>query len=214
MNRDTFRIVRDDGSSRSGRGPKPGARRAIGAGSGRSCWSWRAAGCCRDLHGHQHRRQRPWLAALWARRGEWSRERRHDRLRCHGLRYTADDHPGGSELELSEPVGMETIKGPAAGVTISGGGKSGVFQVESGVTATLSGLTITGGRVAAGEYGGGVFISSMANLSLTDCTISGNSARIRRRPLQYRHDDADRLHHQRQLGRIRRRPVQLGHGQP
>ena len=56
-------------------------------------------------------------------------------------------------LELSDTGGWQTITGPAAGVTISGGGKSGVFQVNAGVTATLSGLTITDGtrhRSAAG----------------------------------------------------------------
>ncbi len=48
-------------------------------------------------------------------------------------------------LELSQTGGLETITGPAAGVTISGGGTSGVFQVNAGATATLSGLTITDG---------------------------------------------------------------------
>ena len=48
-------------------------------------------------------------------------------------------------LELSQTSGLETITGPQAAVTISGGGKSGVFQVDRGVTASISGLTITGG---------------------------------------------------------------------
>src|SRR5207253_8059929 len=47
----------------------------------------------------------------------------------------------GSPLELSDPSGMETITGPAAGVTINGGGRSGVFQVDAGVSAALSKLT-------------------------------------------------------------------------
>ncbi len=34
-------------------------------------------------------------------------------------------------LELSNTSGLETITGPAAGVTISGGGTSGVFQVDA-----------------------------------------------------------------------------------
>ena len=41
--------------------------------------------------------------------------------------------------------GTQTITGPAAGVTISGGQKSRVFQVDANVTASLSGLTLTGG---------------------------------------------------------------------
>ena len=43
------------------------------------------------------------------------------------------------QLELSNTSGTETITGPAAGVTISGGGLSRVFQVDGGVTATSRG---------------------------------------------------------------------------
>ena len=49
----------------------------------------------------------------------------------------------GSELELSRPVPIFTITGPAAGVTISAGGLSGVFQIDKTVTAYISGLTIS-----------------------------------------------------------------------
>ena len=52
----------------------------------------------------------------------------------------------GSQLELSDTTGTETITGPAAGVTVSGGGLSRVFQVDGLVTASISGLTITGGN--------------------------------------------------------------------
>ena len=51
----------------------------------------------------------------------------------------------GTQLELSNKSGTETIQGPAAGVTVSGNNASRVFQVDSGVTASISGLTITGG---------------------------------------------------------------------
>ena len=81
------------------------------------------------------------------------------------------------QLELSDTTGTETITGPAAGVTVSGGGASRVFQVDSGVTASISGLTITG----------------------------GSSALAGRRPVQLRHDHADQLHRQRQLRQLRRR---------
>ena len=50
-----------------------------------------------------------------------------------------------SRLDLTDTGGKQTITGPAAGVTISGGGKVGVFNIGSGVTASLSGMTITGG---------------------------------------------------------------------
>jgi len=103
-------------------------------------------------------------------------------------------------LELSDTRGLQTITGPAAGVTLDAGGQSGVFLMDSGVTASLSGLTITGGSATgyfvsgggifnsgdltlagctlsgnSADYGGGIFNSG--ELTLTDCTISGNSAR-------------------------------------
>ncbi len=79
----------------------------------------------------------------------------------------------GSPIELSNTSGTETIVGPAEGVTVSGGGLSRVLQVDANVTASISGLTITGGSVngpGAGlaNYGGTV--------TLTNCTVSGNSA--------------------------------------
>ncbi len=76
------------------------------------------------------------------------------------------------QLELSDTSGTETIKGPAAGVTVSGGGTSRVFQVDSGVTATLTGLTISGGSTAGN--GGGLY--NKGTTTLTNCTVSGNSA--------------------------------------
>ncbi len=79
---------------------------------------------------------------------------------------------GGTQLTLSNTTGTQTITAPAAGVTVSGGGNSRVFQVDSGVTASISGLAITGGNAGNGgglaDYGG--------NLTLNNCTISGNSA--------------------------------------
>ncbi len=79
---------------------------------------------------------------------------------------------GGTELKLIDASGPQTIIGPAAGVTISGGGNSPLLEVGGGVTATLSDLTLTGGSTTAN--GGGLFNEGTANL--TDCTISGNTA--------------------------------------
>ena len=76
------------------------------------------------------------------------------------------------ELELSDTTGSETIIGPAAGVTISGGGLSRVFDVDGGVTAILSGLIISGGSTTG--YGGGIYNNGSTTLS--GCTVSGNSA--------------------------------------
>ena len=100
-------------------------------------------------------------------------------------------------------------------MTISGGGAIRVFDIDSGVTASLTDLTITGGRrrkTAAVDW---------ARVTLTDDTISGNYAgnttpdvrirrgstanaqwrhgrrklrRLRRRPAEKRPDDAHRLH--------------------
>ena len=59
----------------------------------------------------------------------------------------------GGQLELSDTSGTETITGPAAGVTVSGGGLSRVFQIDGGVTAEIDGLTITGGKITGGNAG-------------------------------------------------------------
>ncbi|MGO9462978.1 MAG: beta strand repeat-containing protein, partial [Isosphaeraceae bacterium] len=74
------------------------------------------------------------------------------------------------QLELS--AGTVTITGPAADVTISGGGASRVFQIDDGVTATITGLTITGGSTSGN--GGGIL--NYGNLTITDSTLTGNTA--------------------------------------
>jgi CSLREA domain-containing protein len=81
------------------------------------------------------------------------------------------------QLELSNTTGTTTISGPAASVTVSAGGGIRVFQVDSGVTTSISGLTITGGRgnnFGFGQGGGGL-ANYGGNLTLTDCTVSGNA---------------------------------------
>ncbi len=75
------------------------------------------------------------------------------------------------QLELSDTGGTVTIVGPTSGLTISGGGDSRVFDVDSDVTANISGLTITDGSTSLD--GGGLYNKGTA--TLTDCTISGNS---------------------------------------
>ena len=79
----------------------------------------------------------------------------------------------GYQLELSNPMGTASIVGPAAGLTIAGGGRSRVFQVDGGVTANFSGLTVTGG--ATDGNGGGLNVQG-GSISLTDCNIIDNSA--------------------------------------
>ena len=136
----------------------------------------------------------------------------------------------GGQLELSNTSGTETITGPAAGVTVSGGGLSRVFQVDANVTASISGLTITEGSVSGerrwpGQLrrhdhadrlhhqrqlrrnGGGLFTDGYGTTTLTNCTVSGNSASENGGGLYslLRHDHADQLHRQRQLRRWERR---------
>jgi parallel beta-helix repeat protein len=76
-------------------------------------------------------------------------------------------------LALSDTTGATTITGPAAGVTVNAGGHSRVFYVAANVTASLSGLTLTGGNNNDLTGGGGLWNDGTANL--TNCTITGNS---------------------------------------
>ena len=80
---------------------------------------------------------------------------------------------GGNQINLSNKTGMEQIIGPAAGVTVNAGGNSRVFEINAGVTASFSRLTISGGGGTA-DRGGGVLILDGANVTLTNCTIDGN----------------------------------------
>ena len=84
----------------------------------------------------------------------------------------------GTQLELSDTTGTETITGPRAGVTVSGGGHSRILQVDGTVAASISGLTITGGVLinnSAGVDGGGLY-NLGGTVTLTNCTVTGNYA--------------------------------------
>jgi hypothetical protein len=79
----------------------------------------------------------------------------------------------GGPLVLTNPA-TTTIIGPGANLlTISGGGKSRIFDIEGGSVA-ISGLTITGGRA---NHGGGL-LNDGGTLQMTDVTIRGNQARL------------------------------------
>ena len=131
----------------------------------------------------------------------------------------------GTQLELTNTLETETITAPAAGLTVSGGGLSRVFQVDSGAIASLSGLTISGGisRNGAGLYnlggtvtladvtmngntavsdGGGLY-NNGGTTTLINCSVTGNSAGGSGGGLYAtgsgRGDHAVRLHRQRQL---------------
>jgi len=69
-----------------------------------------------------------------------------------------------------------TIDGLGANqLAISGNNASRVFQVDPNVTASISGLTISGGNTAGN--GGGMY-NDGGNVTLADTTVSGNSSRI------------------------------------
>ncbi len=102
----------------------------------------------------------------------------------------------GSPLELKNSSGAETIMGPASGVTVSGAGLSRVFQVDANVTASISGLTITGGSASA--PGGGLANYSVrrhAELLYRQRELGRERRRCVHQRL--RHDHAGQLHHQR-----------------
>jgi hypothetical protein len=66
------------------------------------------------------------------------------------------------------------ITGPGTGqVTVSGGNTSRGFHVSNGVTAEISGLTISGGNAAA-SAGGGIY--NYGTLTVSTSTFSGNMA--------------------------------------
>jgi hypothetical protein len=74
-----------------------------------------------------------------------------------------------STLALTETAGPEVINGPGANlVTVSGNYSVGVLSVSSGVTATLSGLTISNGSA------GGAGIDNSGTLTVTGSTIDDN----------------------------------------
>jgi hypothetical protein len=79
----------------------------------------------------------------------------------------------GGPLVLTEPATI-TIIGPGANLlTLSGGGKSRVFDIEGGSLA-LEGMTITGGRA---DRGGGI-LNDGGRLALDHVVLRGNHARV------------------------------------
>ena len=81
-----------------------------------------------------------------------------------------------------------------------------MFAISSGVTATITGQTISNGSAS---YGGG--IDNAGTLTVTSSTIDNNSAGYRWRPLQCGHAVRHQFHHRQQLGRLRWRYRQRGH---
>jgi CSLREA domain-containing protein len=69
------------------------------------------------------------------------------------------------------------IEGPGARkITVSGNNADRVFQISSSAHVTISGLTISGGDVTGGIGGEGGGIYNEGTLTLSDSTVSGNTA--------------------------------------
>jgi predicted outer membrane repeat protein/parallel beta-helix repeat protein len=82
-------------------------------------------------------------------------------------------------LSINDPSGTVTINGPGAGeLTINAEGHSGAFTIGQYATAVISGLTITGGYAQNGAAFnvGGSPGDGGGNLTLSDCTLTGNTA--------------------------------------
>jgi len=78
---------------------------------------------------------------------------------------------GGSPLVIDKNM---TIQGPGAGLAaVDGDAASGVFTVNGGVTATISGLTVQNGSAA---NGGGLYNSG--TLTMVDSALTNNQATI------------------------------------
>ena len=68
------------------------------------------------------------------------------------------------------------IDGPGANrLTVSGNNASTIFDVQDGVTATISGLTITKGSYSVPYGFGGDAITTYGTLTLSDCVVTGNA---------------------------------------
>jgi hypothetical protein len=83
---------------------------------------------------------------------------------------------GGSQLSITSNV---TITGPGAHLlTISGNEASRVFLASENTNVSMSGLTITHGRITGATVGimGGGILSFASQFTLADCVIRSNSA--------------------------------------
>jgi hypothetical protein len=86
-----------------------------------------------------------------------------------------DDAGASGDLDIATD-GVVISGAGAATTTINGGALDRVFDVRPGVTATISGLTVTNGKPPANDGGGGIRVVAGASLILTDAVISGNAA--------------------------------------
>ena len=154
-----------------------------------------------DHAGHAALRRRP------------CRQRRQDRPESRrtpaGITLTQ-----GELLLTQQNLTIDTKAGQPP-VTISGGNLSRIFEVATGASVTLHNLTITDGNAQTGNpadphegRGGGIVVDEGATLTITDSTVTDNSApRARRRHRRLRNADGEQLRRVQQPGpgHLRRR---------
>ena len=134
-------------------------------------------GCPGHLHGHQDSRRRQYRdSALGRGTGRFGASASTIDFSLGTAPATITLSQG--QLELSNPSQSITIDGPGASlVSVSGNNASRAFLVDPTVAASISGLTITGGKPAPlppdGRQGGGLL--NEGTVTLSGCTISGNT---------------------------------------
>ena len=86
--------------------------------------------------------------------------------------------PGFGELVVNKSVTIRWV--PTVGYNsylgVDAQHASRVFYISPGKTVTISGLTILNGSAPAPDYFGGGIYNDHATLTVSNCTISGNSA--------------------------------------
>ncbi len=80
----------------------------------------------------------------------------------------------GTQLELTNTAQPTTIIGPSVGVKISANNLSRLFQVDAGVTANFSNLTIADGNAGPSASGGG--LRNSGTLTISHSTFTKNQA--------------------------------------
>ncbi len=78
----------------------------------------------------------------------------------------------GSQLPAFTDDATTAITGPSGGITLDAHGASRIFEVNAGATASLTGLTLANGSALDGGAG----IYNQGTMSLTNVTLSGNTA--------------------------------------
>jgi len=81
---------------------------------------------------------------------------------------------GGTQLVVNSDI---HIVGPGADkLSIDANGSSRVFSINSGITATISGMTITGGHLTGANHGGAIYNNGA--LTINAAMVTGNDSAV------------------------------------